>query len=230
MPPTASPQASSLKFGKVAEKIRRCGKHDRREVKIAKQIKESARENGETTPKVVRKLVSESPQSSPIPSPRSSPNSSPKSASSSRNSSPKSDALLSKLNNETLLITCDQIILCNGNILEKPKTYEEAYNFFKEYSNNKVTIINGIVLLHYPSIHKISNTDISTIYFNNISDTNIHKIIANNNIFSSAGGIIIEDLYLYNVIKDINGSISSIMGLNYNLLINMINNIVLLKK
>jgi len=144
--------------------------------------------------------------------------------------SAKSDALLPKLNNETLLITCDQIVLCNGNILEKPETYEEAYNFFKSYSDNEVIIINAIVLLHYPSMRKISNTDISTIYFNNISDTNIHKIIANNNIFSSAGGIIIEDLYLYNIIKDINGSISSIMGLNYNLLISMINNIILLKK
>jgi len=135
----------------------------------------------------------------------------------------KANKLYSKLNNETILITCDQIVLCNGNILEKPETLEEAYSFFKSYSNNEVKLINGIIVSHYPSGYQITKVDISTIYFNQITEENIKKLIINKDIFSSAGGIIIEDNSLYSLIKSIEGSISSVMGLNYEIVINMIN-------
>ena len=135
----------------------------------------------------------------------------------------KSNKLYSNLVNETILITCDQIVLCNEKILEKPESIEEAYSFFKSYSDNHIKIINGIVIKHYPSDYQISNIDVSTIYFNKISEEDIQKIITNKDIYSSAGAIIIEDNLVYSSIKTIEGSISSIMGLNYELLINMIN-------
>jgi septum formation protein len=135
----------------------------------------------------------------------------------------KANKLYTNLTNETLLITCDQIVLCNELVLEKPENIKEAYSFFKSYSNNQIKIINGIVITHFPSAYQISNVDVSTIYFNEISEENIKKIITNKDIFSSAGGIIIEDNLVYSLIKHIEGSISSIMGLNYELVINMIN-------
>ena len=138
----------------------------------------------------------------------------------------KAESLYNKIQCESILITCDQIVLCNNNILEKPESIDEAYKFFKSYSNNHIKLINGIVLTHYPTNRQITNIDISTIYFNNITEENINDLIKNTNIFTSAGGIIIEDENMSKLIKNIEGSISSIMGLNYELLINMIKNII----
>ena len=138
----------------------------------------------------------------------------------------KAECLYSKINEEAILITCDQVVLCNNKVLEKPESVEEAYTFFKSYSNNHIKLINGIVVTHYPTNKQLTNTDLSTIYFDNITEENISDLIKNTEIFTSAGGIIIEDENMSTLIKNIEGSIPSIMGLNHNLLINMIKNII----
>ena len=66
----------------------------------------------------------------------------------------KADAILDKIRSgskadipsDSILVTADQVIVCNGSILEKPEDAVEARNFLRGYSSNCCSTIGSIVL------------------------------------------------------------------------------------
>ena len=51
----------------------------------------------------------------------------------------KAAGLLPRISEPAYLITADLVIVCNGELREKPISYEEAERFLKSYSNNEAT-------------------------------------------------------------------------------------------
>ena len=64
----------------------------------------------------------------------------------------KADAILKKLRSDadvskdSILITSDQIITCNGRVLEKPLNADEARGFLRGYSGKNCSTVGSIVL------------------------------------------------------------------------------------
>jgi predicted house-cleaning NTP pyrophosphatase (Maf/HAM1 superfamily) len=54
---------------------------------------------------------------------------------------------------------------------------------------------------------------VSTVYFNEISLEIVRKVVEKGETFSSAGGFRIEDVDLNPLIRDLEGSVDSIMGM-----------------
>lgn len=57
----------------------------------------------------------------------------------------KAKALLSKISGEALLITSDQVVVCNGMIREKPETVAECREFLRSYQYYPAQVVCGIL-------------------------------------------------------------------------------------
>jgi septum formation protein len=55
--------------------------------------------------------------------------------------------------------------------------------------------------------------EVSTVHFNEISSEIVQKVVEKGEIFSSAGGFSVEDMDLNPLIRDVEGSVDSVMGM-----------------
>ena len=74
--------------------------------------------------------------------------------------------------------------------------------------------ISAIVLTHFPTGKQKSEVNVSKVYWNEISQKVVEKVVGKGLIYQSAGGFRLEDEDLNPLINSIEGSVSCIMGLN----------------
>lgn len=120
---------------------------------------------------------------------------------------------LEDIDNETIVITCDQIILFHGAIREKPVDMSEAASFISSYSGESVQTITAVVATHLPSRRQSSETDIATVYWRDFSSEDIENMLLNEHVLESAGGFLIEDINFARAIERIVGDRDSVLGL-----------------
>jgi septum formation protein len=126
---------------------------------------------------------------------------------------------------DIIIITADQIAYFNNEIREKPRDEEEAKQFLSTLSRNHIATISAIVITHYPTGKQRSQVDVSKIYWNEITNNVIDKVISKGMIYQAAGGFRIDDDDLNPLIVSIEGSVSCIMGLNIDTLKKLINDL-----
>ena len=89
----------------------------------------------------------------------------------------KAIKLGSRLNGEDcILITADQIVLNKSEIYLKPIDKKEANKFLQSYSNKSVKTVTGIVATNMLTGKIAKAVDVSTIYFDEITDKEIEQI------------------------------------------------------
>eukprot|EP01038_Epipyxis_sp_PR26KG_P011076 gene11076-14871_t len=144
----------------------------------------------------------------------------------------KAQAIIDRLEiaNETepcIIITMDQITLYDGKVREKPINESEAFEFLSSYSNNYVSTLSAVIITAFPSKKQKAGLDTATVHWHNISDEIVKKVITKGQIFSSAGGFRIEDEDLNPLIKNIEGTVDSVMGFPIDLTENLINEVLI---
>lgn len=115
-------------------------------------------------------------------------------------------------NNPCMVITMDQIVLFKEKIREKPENEAEALEYLSSYSNDYLSTISAVAVTYFPSGLQKSGVDISTLSWRYISPEVVQKVVNKGEIYSSAGGFRIEDPDLNGLIKDLEGSVDSVMG------------------
>jgi septum formation protein len=125
----------------------------------------------------------------------------------------KAQALLPKINEAAILITADQVVRCNGKILEKPKDQSEAREFLYMHSQHPAETISAITVTNTLNKKQASGIDIAKIWFYPIPKNIIKKIAKQEYIVNCAGGFSIEDPLLKKYISKIEGTPESITGL-----------------
>lgn len=135
----------------------------------------------------------------------------------------KADALIPQIKEPALLITVDQVVLCNGHIYEKPNSAQEAREFMRSYSQHPAQTITAVVVTNTKTNKQVSGIDIVNINFKPIPEFIIDRLIAKREIFSCAGGFQIEDEdgKLNPYIENIDGEIDSVKGLPIKLMENL---------
>lgn len=127
---------------------------------------------------------------------------------------------------EYVVLTGDQVITCDGTILEKPADIAEAKRFVKMYASHPPSTVGSIILTHYPSGITVEGTDKATIYFKpTVGDvdatTNLdlvdRMLKEDAPILSCAGGLMIEHPMVREYIEQIDGTEDSVMGLSKDL-------------
>lgn len=123
----------------------------------------------------------------------------------------KADNYNELLDDDCILITADTIVWCNNRVMNKPGSYDEAYQMLYSLSDNKHTVITGVCLR---SAEKettfIATTDV---FFTKLSDGEIEYYLMKLKPFDKAGAYGIQEWIGYIGIEKIEGSYFNVMGL-----------------
>ncbi|KAK2988715.1 hypothetical protein RJ640_020980 [Escallonia rubra] len=112
-----------------------------------------------------------------------------------------------------LLITCDQVVIYEGMIREKPSSKEEARLFIKGYSGGHAATVSSVLVTNLNSGFRKGEWDKVEIYFNDIPDQIIENLIEEGMVLNVAGGLIIEHPLILPYVKEVVGTTDSVMGL-----------------
>ncbi|KAF3643304.1 putative 3-ketoacyl-CoA synthase 4-like [Capsicum annuum] len=99
----------------------------------------------------------------------------------------------------TLLITCDQVVVYEGVVREKPSSEAEARQFMKDYSNGHAATVSSVLVTNLVTGSRRGEWD----------KVEIEEGI----VLYAAGGLIIEHPLIVPYVKEVVGSTDSVMGL-----------------
>ncbi|XP_024440133.1 uncharacterized protein LOC7455717 isoform X2 [Populus trichocarpa] len=137
----------------------------------------------------------------------------------------KADAIIANLrtttmNNQqdkdeepTILVAADTVVVYEGAIREKPASKEEAWEFIKGYSGGHAATVGSVLVTNLKTGFRKGEWDRVEIYFHEIPDEVIEKLIEEGIVLRVAGGLIIEHPLLLPYIKEVVGTTDSVMGL-----------------
>ncbi|XP_017430202.1 uncharacterized protein LOC108338050 isoform X2 [Vigna angularis] len=134
----------------------------------------------------------------------------------------KANAIISKLqstsNQErvvepTILIAADTVVVYEGVIREKPTSKEEARQFLKDYSGRHAATVGSVLVTNLKTGFRKGDSDRVEIYFNEIPDEIIEKLVDEGITLNVAGGLIIEHPSILPFVKEVVGTTDSVMGL-----------------
>ncbi|CAJ1972442.1 unnamed protein product [Sphenostylis stenocarpa] len=112
----------------------------------------------------------------------------------------------------TLLITSDQVVVYESVIREKPSSKEEARQFLKDYSGRRAATVGSVLVTNLKTGVRKGDSDRVEIYFNEIPDEIIEKLVDEGITLNVAGALIIEHPSILPFVKEV-GTTDSVMGL-----------------
>src|SRR4030042_920198 len=125
----------------------------------------------------------------------------------------KADAILPRMKEKAILITSDQVVRWNNEIREKRDNEGEAREFLKTLADYPVETVTAVVVVNTKTGERRSGVDIAKVYFKEISDKDVDKLIAEGKIFSWARAFCIDDPIIKKYVEKIEGERESIIGL-----------------
>ena len=128
------------------------------------------------------------------------------------------------LEDNEILITSDTLVLCDGRVMGKPHSREEAYDMLRWLSGREHKVITAITIRDSRQCRTSSDTAI--VSFNKLSDSEIYYYIDNFKPFDKAGAYGIQEWIGYIGIGKIKGSFFTIMGLPVHLVYQELSNFI----
>ncbi|CAN4122850.1 unnamed protein product [Withania somnifera] len=134
----------------------------------------------------------------------------------------KADAIISKFRktenlekdvNPTILVAADTVVVYEGVVREKPSSEAEARQFMKDYANGHAATVSSVLVTNLATGSRRGEWDKVEIYFHDIPDEVIDKLIEEGIVLYAAGGLIIEHPLILPYVKEVVGSTDSVMGL-----------------
>ena len=122
----------------------------------------------------------------------------------------KSHGFHRHLEENEILITSDTLVLCEGNVMGKPRSREEAYQMLKMLSGQDHKVITAVSIRGKQRISTFSDTAI--VSFKPLTDEEIYFYIDTFKPFDKAGAYGIQEWIGYIGIERIEGSYFTIMG------------------
>ena len=122
----------------------------------------------------------------------------------------KSNGFHRPLEKDEILITSDTLVLCEGKVMGKPRSREEAYEMLKMLSGQEHKVITAVSIRNHERIVTFSDTSI--VSFKSLTDSEIYFYIDTFKPFDKAGAYGIQEWIGYIGIDRIEGSYFTIMG------------------
>lgn len=127
-------------------------------------------------------------------------------------------------NHSMVILTGDQVVTCDGDILEKPESVDEAREFVSKYGSRPPSTVGSCVLTHLPSGIQVSGVDTATIHFKADTPASlVDTLVAEDApVMSCAGGLMVEHPAVKEYITRIDGTEDSVMGLSKDLVLRLL--------
>lgn len=116
-----------------------------------------------------------------------------------------------ELSDDEILITADTLVLCDDEVMGKPKDEEDARRMLHRLSAKAHKVITAVSIRN--NLKHTTFKDISYVYFKALSEEEISYYIDNFKPFDKAGAYGIQEWIGYIGIERIEGSFFNIMGL-----------------
>lgn len=123
----------------------------------------------------------------------------------------KAEPFLSEIDDNTLVISSDTIVLLDNEIFGKPKDHEQATEMLSRLSGRKHQVVTGVCILSKKK--KCVFTTTSDVYFKELSNEEIEHYISNYKPYDKAGAYGIQEWIGFIGIERIDGSYFNVMGL-----------------
>lgn len=123
----------------------------------------------------------------------------------------KANAFISELKENEIIITADTIVIQDTQILEKPKSANEAKEMISLLSNNTHTVVTGVSVQSLNK--KVVFSDTTSVTFGEISTEEIEYYIEKYKPFDKAGSYGVQEWIGYIGIEKLSGSYCNVMGL-----------------
>lgn len=123
----------------------------------------------------------------------------------------KSGGFHRQLADDEILLTSDTMVYCDGVVMGKPHSRDEAISMLHHLSGRVHHVTTAITLRG--SHHKITVSDTAYVHFKTLSDNEITYYVDNFKPFDKAGAYGIQEWIGYIGITKIEGSYFTIMGL-----------------
>jgi len=124
-----------------------------------------------------------------------------------------------------IVLTGDQVVTCNGKILEKPESVDEARSFVSAYGTHPPSTVGSCILTHLETGIQVSGVDTATIHFQSdigAAASLIDDLLADDApVLSCAGGLMVEHPLVKKYIVRIDGTEDSVMGLSKDLVLRL---------
>ena len=116
-----------------------------------------------------------------------------------------------------IIIGSDQILICEGRLIDKPETNSEAKNNLLFLKNKEHKLISSVAVIHNQTII-FRETKNATIKMKNISEIKIDKYLSNNiqTALSCVGSYKIEENKKFNFLEVVQGDMETIIGFPVN--------------
>ncbi len=123
----------------------------------------------------------------------------------------KADAYLPQMEDNTLAITADTVVLINGSVLGKPKSRQEAVDMLHTLSGNAHQVITGVCI--FTKGKRKTFSVLTDVQFTTLTDAEIEHYIDTYKPLDKAGSYGVQEWIGYVGIEKITGSYFNVMGL-----------------
>lgn len=125
----------------------------------------------------------------------------------------KADALIPRITEEALLITSDQVVVCNDDILEKPLDADEERAMLRMYARYPAETVTSVVIANTQTGERAEGVDRAKVWFRPFPDEFIEQMVAYPRVYELGGGFSIGDPLFLPYVERIEGERESVIGL-----------------
>ncbi len=93
---------------------------------------------------------------------------------------------------DALVIGSDQVASFNGNILGKPKSYDDAYKTIMAFSNGEVLFYTGVAIIHKNKDLEESYIDVTRVIFKDFDDEMLREYLDSEDSLNTTAGVKME--------------------------------------
>jgi len=123
----------------------------------------------------------------------------------------------------TLLVTCDQVVVSgSGEILEKPRTADEARRWIRGYAEAAPRTVGSVRVTNLATGRVAEGVDTVTITFRPTLADAADALVADGACLGCAGGLMVEHPLVAPHLEGIDGEQDSVMGLSPKLLLTLL--------
>jgi len=135
----------------------------------------------------------------------------------------KATAIRSMVNNDSVILAADTIVVLNERIIGKPKSREDAINILSDLSGHKHKVITGVVIASGKK--EISFSDSTDVYFHELDAEQIGFYVDKYKPYDKAGAYAIQEWIGVVGIQSVRGDFYNVMGLPVSRVVRELKNI-----
>ncbi len=113
---------------------------------------------------------------------------------------------------DSIIIGADTIVYLNGEIIGKPKNYQEGKDILKKLSGTEHTVITGIAIYKKDENKLMTDYDISYVRFKKLADNEIEEYLKTEDFFDKAGAYGVQNIK-DKFVEEIKGDFYNVVGL-----------------